>query len=946
MDRHSGDDGERHLPVTATVTDGAGNVGRAEQSLTVDTVLPIVTIDGGATLATNDSTPTISGVSDVPAGTPVTVTVDAQTLTALVHAGGVWNVTPVALLDGTRTVGLSVRDAAGNEGVDTQHLTVDTTAPAVTITGGATALGNDPTPLIAGTAAVPVGTTVTVDLADETLAAIVDSTGAWSATAAHLADGAHRIVISTADAAGNTAGATQWLTIDTIAPAMTITGGAAATTTALTPTITGTSNAAPNTTVTVTIDTQSMTTLVQGNGTWNATPTLVGLGTWPVTASAGDPAGNVGTASQTLTIATSSGPTLPFVGIDGGAAFATNDRTPTIAGITDAPAGTRVDVEIRAAQVVQTLTALAHAGGTWNVTVPAAAPLSEGTFTAAAAVTDTGGNVGSATQQLTIDTTAPAVTITGGPAALSNDPTPLIAGTAAVPVDTTVTINVANETLIATAGATGAWSTTAATLAEGAHRIVVTAADAAGNVATATQSLTIDTVAPAMTVTGGATATIATLTPTITGTSDTSGSAVTIEGQPVTASLQNGAWSVSATLTGAGPWQVEVSATDPAGNIGTASQTLTIATAPGLPVVGIDGGATVATNDRTPTISGVTDAAAGTPVTVTVDAQTLLALVQPGGAWNVTLATLADGTFAVAVSVAVGGNVGAATQQLTVDTTAPAATITGGATASSSDSTPLIAGTAAVAAGATVTVDVANETLAAIVGADGSWSATAATLADGVHRIVVTMADAAGNSVTVTQWLTITAALPTGSAALNVSAATVGTQLRATVRWSRPATATYRWLRDGAAIAGATTATRTVSAADLGHQLWLVASVTEAGQSVNVTTSRVTPRASSTLSLKPSSTKVRAGKVVVLRGVLRSGALPARLTVSVTLLQKVGTRWVVRRSSSVRTTPAGAFAVSYRVPAGRRGAWRARAVFTGVAAQRPATSPFATFTAR
>ena len=146
----------------------------------------------------------------------------------------------------------------------------------------------------------------------------------------------------------------------------------------------------------------------------------------------------------------------------------------------------------------------------------------------------------------------------------------------------------------------------------------------------------------------------------------------------MTASLQNGAWSVSPTLTGAGPWQVEVSATDPAGNIGTASQTLTIATAPGLPVVGIDGGATVATNDRTPTISGVTDAAAGTPVTVTVDAQTLLALVQPGGAWNVTLATLADGTFAVAVSVAVGGNDGAATQQLTVDTTAPAATITGG----------------------------------------------------------------------------------------------------------------------------------------------------------------------------------------------------------------------------------------------------------------------------
>src|SRR4029077_12727575 len=156
----------------------------------------------------------ISGVSDVTAGTPVRVTVDAQTLIALVHAGGAWNVTPAALLDGTRTVAVSVRDAAGNEGVDTQQLTVDTTAPAVSITGGASALSNDPTTLLAGTAALPAGMTVTIDLADETLTAVVDTGGAWSAIAAHLADGPHRIVLTTADAAGNNATATQWLTID------------------------------------------------------------------------------------------------------------------------------------------------------------------------------------------------------------------------------------------------------------------------------------------------------------------------------------------------------------------------------------------------------------------------------------------------------------------------------------------------------------------------------------------------------------------------------------------------------------------------------------------------------------------------------------------------------------------------------------------------------------
>jgi hypothetical protein len=49
---------------------------------------------------------------------------------------------------------------------------------------------------------------------------------------------------------------------------------------------------------------QTMTTLLQANGTWNTTPTPLGDGTWAVVASAPDPAGNVGSANQTLTITT------------------------------------------------------------------------------------------------------------------------------------------------------------------------------------------------------------------------------------------------------------------------------------------------------------------------------------------------------------------------------------------------------------------------------------------------------------------------------------------------------------------------------------------------------------------------------------------------------------------------------------------------------------------
>lgn len=289
-------------PVVVSVSDGAGNPGSATQQLTVDTVLPVVTIDDGPSVTTNDPTPTITGTTDVAPGSVVRVTVDSQTRTALVQSGGTWNVTPAALSDGTRTVTASVTDPAGNEGTHSQILTVDTAAPAVTIAGGANALTNDATPDISGTASVEPGATVTVTLADQTLTGLVRGDGAWSVTAAALSDGPHRVVMSVSDAAGNTASVTQTLTVDTLSPVVAITGGATARTNDLSPTIAGTSDAAPGTTVTVSIAGQTMTTLLQANGTWNATPTVVGKGTWAVVASAPDPAGNVGSASQTLTM--------------------------------------------------------------------------------------------------------------------------------------------------------------------------------------------------------------------------------------------------------------------------------------------------------------------------------------------------------------------------------------------------------------------------------------------------------------------------------------------------------------------------------------------------------------------------------------------------------------------------------------------------------------------
>ena len=290
-------------PVVASVTDGAGNPGSATQQLTVDTVLPVVSIDGPASVTTNDTTPTITGTSDVAPGTVVRVSIGLQPRTTLVQPDGTWDVTSSALTDGSRPITASVSDPATNEGTDSQELVVDTTAPAVTIAGGATALTNDPTPQMTGTADVEAGAAVTVYLANETLGAVVGAGGAWSVTASDLSDGPHRIVMRVSDAAGNRTGLTQVLTVDTVAPIVAITGGATASTSDTGPTITGTSDAAPGTTLTVTIAGQTLTTLLQANGTWNTTPTGVGDGTWTILASAPDPAGNVGSATQTLTIA-------------------------------------------------------------------------------------------------------------------------------------------------------------------------------------------------------------------------------------------------------------------------------------------------------------------------------------------------------------------------------------------------------------------------------------------------------------------------------------------------------------------------------------------------------------------------------------------------------------------------------------------------------------------
>ena len=124
-----------------------------------------MTIDGGETAYTTDTSPTITGSTTERAPSTVTVEVNGETLSATPDADGLWSATPVGLLDNdTYQIVASVVDGAGNIGSSPRTSTVDTVLPVVAIDGGAAVITNDLTPTISGSTDVAAGERVTVTM--------------------------------------------------------------------------------------------------------------------------------------------------------------------------------------------------------------------------------------------------------------------------------------------------------------------------------------------------------------------------------------------------------------------------------------------------------------------------------------------------------------------------------------------------------------------------------------------------------------------------------------------------------------------------------------------------------------------------------------------------------------------------------------------------------------
>ncbi|NMP02820.1 Ig-like domain repeat protein, partial [Pseudoalteromonas arctica] len=759
---------EGETTIEVSVRDGVGNETTASDTTNIDTQAPLLTIQNVGDIS--DLTPELQGTSNEIGGT-VTLTVTdsdgvVQTITTTVESDGHWDIEILsALAQGDFIVSASITDAAGNDTTANSSGNVDTITPVVTV--DALGLSNDSTPVISGTSTEPAGTVINIVITDSNgdehpITATVDANGDWQATSPELPDGSYTVQASITDDAGNTGGATQTGTLDTLAPTLTLdTVGA---TNDSTPTISGSSNARAGTVINISVSdgttTETFTATVQADGSWSAdVPNALSDGELTIEASVSDSAGNTTTLSETATLNT----TAPSISIN--VLVDTNDTTPEIRGTSDAADGTTISLTFEDSAGNITTVDTTVTGGVWSVDAPSV--LAEGEYTVTATVDDGLGNIGSATETGLIDLTGPSLLITDN--GVGNDTTPTIAGTSDAVQGSEVTIVVTDssgtpQTISATVLANGTWSIPVPiALAEGNFTVSASVSDTAGNEATATGTGEIDTTAPTLVLTSSGSS--SDITPTLSGTSDAvEGTVINFtvvddqgNTQIFTSTVDaDGNFSVEVpTALAEGPYSIEASISDVAGNSTNITGNGTVDTT--APSINMD--APVLTNDSTPTVIGTSDAPNSTITVTFTDAanatQSIDVQTDANGNWSATpTGTLAEGNYSVSASITdAAGNTGTGTDSGEVDVTPPTLAFT---PTFELGLLVTLGGTSDLPAGSEITITEQlvgggiGATYTTTTDADGNWSLVGldVSLLD-VGSVIATATDAAGNTRTI-----------------------------------------------------------------------------------------------------------------------------------------------------------------------------------------------------
>lgn len=719
------DVGDGEHDVTVTITDGNGST-TVTDTVVVDTVATVefdgstVTGDGVVNATENGGSVTLTGT--VEAGSTVTVEINGTTYDATV-TGTEWElILPAGTLPGGEyelDVTVIATDGAGNSAATVGTITVDTVTTigmeTSTIAGdgavNATELSAGVT--VTGTAEPGASVDVTIGLVTLTTTAGVD--GSWSVIfgSGDIAPGTYvaEVTATATDLAGNTATSSGTIQIDTemnlSVNTATVEGNGIVNAAEASDGISLSGTAEPGAQVTVTLNGHSQTVIASGNGTWTTTWTAGQLPTGEtqstVSVLAVDGAGNVETTSGTITFDTvvnqlnlTSGPVAGDNIVNGAEA----GQPITLSGQVEA--GSTVWVNLGGS----TLQAAVDGSGNWSITFPGGT-LAGGEYNTNLVITaqDAAGNTSSISQAVQVDTVAGNLTMIDGDL-VAGDGTinaqeaeggVLLTGTATPGMIVSVTLAGATHQVLADGN--GNWSSlfSDAEIPDGTTtaQISATITDAAGNTATVTDTVQIDTTVDDLafvtnpaggdgTISGGeSSGSFVTLTGTV---EPFSSVVVTLGGVSVTTTSDaNGNWTAnfpaSTVPQGEGDLAMTVTATDPAGNVHTINDTVAYDTivnelsGNGATVTG-NGSVNASEAGQGITLTGQVEP--GSTVFVTFNGVTHQATVLADGSWSVDFAAseIPAGEYEAEVTITATdavGNTATITDTFLVDTVAPEA---------------------------------------------------------------------------------------------------------------------------------------------------------------------------------------------------------------------------------------------------------------------------------
>ena len=618
-----------------TVTTATGEVILDGPDYEIDTTPPEVAISTGTQSVDDffnavsfEDGVTLTGTGEAGASVVVTIAGIAQTTT--VSEDGTWTATwATGTLDaGEYTTGVTIvsSDAFGNTTTVTDTLVVDTVAnvtietDTVETDGVVNAVEREDGVTLTGTA--QAGSTVVVTFGTGTHEATVDANGNWSAQFAMseipTGEMAATVSATATDSFGNTSTTTGEVDIDTLVRDFgftATTGGADGVINieeaAQGFTMTGTTE--PGSTVSVMMNGFTHQANVAADGTWTvnfaASEIPTGTQTVALTATATDAAGNVDTINQDV-----------VVDRDAGILTISPDPVEGDDVINEAEASDGVVLNGTSnpnAVVTVTLGGVSHivnadSAGNWTTTY-SNAEITPGEYTAdiTATTTDSAGNVLNATDSVQVDTRVNNLSINADTVegdGVINAAERLEGGgvqvTGTTEIGSTSVIVTLNGVAVnAVVSANGNWTATyaASQVAEGTYNasVSVDATDAAGNTATITDSIRVDTEVVPLNITnagggadGVANAAEAAIGIDLGGQVEAGSSViVNFDGTDHTATVDAaGNWSLtippSAIRAGTYDAAISVTATDAVGNVDTIGDTLAIDTdAPDGPVI-------------------------------------------------------------------------------------------------------------------------------------------------------------------------------------------------------------------------------------------------------------------------------------------------------------------------------------------------------------------------